>query len=80
MPQSTSSSSSFAVQVFNVLGMSAAAAPGVVYGVLYSSSGFSEVAFTSRARLPQPRGHAPPCVTLASLAHLINLGEGNDSA
>jgi len=34
----------------------------------------------SRARLPQPRGHAPPCVTLASLAHLINLGEGNDSA
>jgi len=25
-------------------------------------------------------GHAPPCVTLASLAHLINLGEGNDSA
>jgi len=34
----------------------------------------------SRARLPQPRGHTPPCVTLASLAHLINLGEGNDSA
>jgi len=30
--------------------------------------------------LPQPRGHAPPCVTLASPAHLINLSEGNDSA
>jgi len=30
--------------------------------------------------LPQPRGHAPPCVTLASLAHLISLSEGGDSA
>jgi len=28
--------------------------------------------------LPQARGHAP-CVTLASLAHLINLGEGSNS-
>jgi len=28
----------------------------------------------------QPRGRAPPCVTLASLARLINLGEGSDSA
>jgi len=26
------------------------------------------------------RGHAPPCVTLASLARLISLGEGSDSA
>jgi len=34
----------------------------------------------SRARLPQPRGHAPPCVTLASPAHLISLSEGGDSA
>jgi len=30
--------------------------------------------------LPQPRGHAPPCVTLASPAHLISLSEGGDSA
>jgi len=29
---------------------------------------------------PQPRGHASPCVTLASLAYLINLGKGSDSA
>jgi hypothetical protein len=29
--------------------------------------------------LPQSRGQASPCVTLASLAHLINLGEGSDS-
>jgi len=29
---------------------------------------------------PSRGGHAPPCVTLASLAHLISLGEGNDSA
>jgi len=33
-----------------------------------------------RSACPQPRGHALPCVTLASLAYLINLGEGNDSA
>jgi len=30
--------------------------------------------------LSQPRGHAPPCVTLASPAHLINLGESSDNA
>jgi len=30
--------------------------------------------------LSQPRGHAPPCVTLASLAHLISLGEGSDNS
>jgi len=29
---------------------------------------------------PQPRGRAPPCIALASLARLINLGEGSDSA
>jgi len=34
----------------------------------------------SRAQLPQSRGHAPPCVTLASLAHLISLGEGSDNS
>jgi len=30
--------------------------------------------------LPQSWGHAPPCVTLASQARLISLGEGSDSA
>jgi len=30
--------------------------------------------------LPQPRGHASPCVTLASPAHLISLSEGSDNS
>jgi len=34
----------------------------------------------SCARPAPAGGHAPPCVTLASLAHLISLGEGSDSA
>jgi len=64
MPQSTSSSSSFAVQVFNVLGMSATAAPGVVYGVLYNSSGFSEVAFMNSSGFLNFNNISPGTYTL----------------
>jgi len=73
IPQTTSSSSSLAVQVFNVLGRLATTVPGVVYGVLYNSSGFKEVAFMNSSGFLNFNNIAPGTYTL-KVYHYPNTG------
>jgi hypothetical protein len=65
--------SSLSVKVFNVLGMSATTVPGVVYGVLYNSSGFSEVAFMNSSGYLNFYGVSPGTYTL-EVYHYPNTG------
>ncbi|MFP3241129.1 MAG: hypothetical protein RXQ94_08355, partial [Caldivirga sp.] len=65
--------SSLVVQVFNVLGRPATTVPGVVYGVLYNSSGFSEVAFMNSSGYLNFYGVPPGTYTL-KVYHYPNTG------
>jgi len=61
------------VQVFNVLGRLATTVPGVVYGVLYNSSGFSEVAYMNSSGYLNFYGVSPGTYTL-EVYHYPNTG------
>ena len=65
--------SSLAVQVFNVLGRPATTVPGVVYGVLYNSSGFSEVAYMNSSGYLNFNSISPGTYTL-EVYHYPNTG------
>jgi len=65
--------SSLSVKVFNVLGRPATTVPGVVYGVLYSSSGFGEVAFMNSSGYLNFYGVSPGTYTL-EVYHYPNTG------
>ena len=69
----TPSSSSLAVQVFSALGRLATTVPGVVYGVLYNSSGFGEVAFMNSSGFLNFNNIAPGTYTL-EVYHYPNTG------
>jgi len=65
--------SSLVVQVFNVLGRPATTVPGVVFGVLYNSSGFSEVAFMNSSGFLNFNNISPGTYTL-EVYHYPNTG------
>jgi len=65
--------SSLVVQVFNALGRPATTVPGVVFGVLYNSSGFREVAFMNSSGYLNFYGVPPGTYTL-EVYHYPNTG------
>jgi hypothetical protein len=65
--------SSLSVKVFNVLGRPATTVPGVVFGVLYNSSGFSEVAFMNSSGYLNFYG-VPPGTYILEVYHYPNTG------
>ena len=67
------SSSSLTVLVYNVLGRPATTVPGVVFGVLYNSSGFSEVAYMNSSGYLNFYGVSPGTYTL-EVYHYPNTG------
>jgi len=66
-------SSSLAVQVFSAPNSPATSVPGVVYGVLYNSSGFSEAAFMNSSGYLNFYGVSPGTYTL-EVYHYPNTG------
>ena len=68
-----SSSSSLTVLVYNVLGRPATTVPGVVLGVLYNSSGFSEVAYMNSSGYLNFNNISPGTYTL-EVYHYPNTG------
>jgi hypothetical protein len=69
----TPSLSSLSVKVFNVLGRLATTVPGVVYGVLYNSSGFGEVAYMNSSGYLNFNNISPGTYTL-EVYHYPNTG------
>ncbi len=69
----TPSLSSLSVKVFNVLGRLATTVPGVVFGVLYNSSGFSEVAYMNSSGYLNFNNISPGTYTL-EVYHYPNTG------
>jgi len=67
------SSSSLTVLVYNVLGRPATTVPGVVLGVLYNSSGFSEVAYMNSSGYLNFNNISPGTYTL-EVYHYPNTG------